>query len=62
MFEDLVLAFRLLQVGVLLGVDLQEPVQLLPRGADFFSQSVALVELGLQRVGAAATSCAGGWG
>ncbi len=41
LLEHLLLAFGLLQAGVLLGVDLGEAVELLPQGADFFFELVA---------------------
>ena len=48
LLEHLLLAFGLLQAGVLLGVDLGEAVELLPQGADFFFELVALAAFGAQ--------------
>jgi hypothetical protein len=48
LLEVLLLAFGLLQTGVLLGVDLREAGQLLPQPAQFFFEVVAAAALGLE--------------
>jgi hypothetical protein len=51
LLEHLLLAFGLLDAGVFLRVDLGEPVQLLPQGADLLFELVVLAPFGLERIG-----------
>ena len=48
LLEMLLLAFGLLQAGVLLGVDFREASQLLPQAMQFFFELVAAAALGLE--------------
>ena len=57
----LLLAFGLLQAGVLLGVDLREAGQLLPQPAQFFFKVVAAATLGLEGLAETITAGRLGW-